>query len=101
MSTKISITTIQSQAIDFAAWIHVNVRGDARQAIINYGDCLRMNAQPGRVTRVEFEKAMSRLQHTAYHTFRESCDLPHEREYLDDKIAVMVARLSKHESAVK
>lgn len=98
MSTKISITTIQLQAIDFAAWVHVNVRGDARQAIINYGDCLRIGAHPGHITRVEFEKAMSRLQCADYHTFRESCDLPHEREYLDDKIAVMVARLTKPEA---
>lgn len=93
MSAKINVQTIQNHAIDFAAYIYHHASIEDRTAIASYGGCIRLGAHPGRVTRAYFEKAMSHVKFDAYLEFRAALFDDEEREYLDDAIAVWVARL--------
>ena len=98
MGTKTEFT-ILNRAIDFAARIHATADLEDRTAIVKYGACLILNARPGSRTEYAFMQAMEDCWTQEFEDFTVALT-ENELALLENHIAMLVARLSKHEAGV-
>lgn len=93
MSTRITETAIRLKAIDFAARIYATAQREDRDAIANFGGCIRVGARIGTRTQAAFLRAMENVWTPEYSAFTDQL-LENELTLLENEIAVLVARLN-------
>lgn len=98
MATKTEFT-ILNRAIDFAARIHATAEPSTRKAIAEYGGNLILGARCGSRTEFAFMQALEDCWTQEYEDFTVALT-ENELAMLENHIAMLVARLSKHEAKV-